>query len=115
MALALAVALSGIAYADSVSLYTPPMMVSVGKVLRCLIANVGDQIRTVSINSGTPTQLLPGQSVAPVVVGIGDPGCSNGGCPAYCVFTVQGGKHNFRAAICVEDSAEIPFACLPAE
>jgi hypothetical protein len=118
--MALAVVFSGVAYADPVSLFTAPMLVE-GSRWACLIVNVGDQTRTVTVlvnGEGfisTTKDLAPGQKL---VVGAppGDPGCTDGGCGSfYCAFKAQGGKHEFRAAICAADRADGPLACLPAE
>lgn len=103
------------AYADTVSLYTAPMNVSAPFALDCLIVNVSDQTRTVTIRPngvpGTPVELAPGGTAGTHVSG----GCTDGGCPMYCVFTVQGGRPNFRAAACEVDTADTVLACLPAE
>ncbi len=119
VALVVAVGFSGVACADSVSLFTAPMLVE-GQRWACLIVNVGNQTRTVTIlvngeGSGTPTNLAPGEKL---IVGPppGDPGCTDGGCGSFfCAFKVQGGKHEFRAAICAADRTDGPLACLPAD
>jgi hypothetical protein len=67
VAMALASAFSKVAYAESVSLYTAPMLLSTPRKLVCLIANVGDRPRTVTIlpngaEPATTANLAPGQS-----------------------------------------------------
>jgi hypothetical protein len=99
---------------ESVSLYTAPMILEGTRSLVCSIVNVSKQTRTVTIlpGFGAPQQLAPGQSA--VLSSEGQPGCTDGGCPAYCVFSVQGGKHNFRASACIY-TGDDPLVCLPAE
>jgi hypothetical protein len=106
---------------EFVSLYTAPMIVEGPRVFSCSIVNVSTQTRTVTIlpGVGTPQQLAPGEAAVWTSEG---PGCTDGGCPAYCVFRVQGGKHHFRAAACVLQGVgtgvqkhDDPLACLPAK
>lgn len=118
--MALVVVFCGVAYADSVSLFTPPMLF-VSTRWACLIVNVGDQTRTVTIlvngeGPGTTKDLAPGGR-AVVTASPADPGCTDGGCgvPLYCAFKVQGGKHEFRAAVCAADVTGGSLSCLPAE
>ncbi len=98
----------------SVSLYTAPMVVAGPRFFDCSIVNVSKQTRTVTIlpngNPGTPSELAPGHMAESGFFGE----CTDGGCPAYCVFKVQGGKHDFRAAACIY-AGDDPLACLPAE
>ncbi len=113
----LALASSGVAYADldedSVSLYTAPMILEGPSIMSCSIVNVSRQTRTVTILSEASRELAPGQAAVVSFPG----GCTDGGCPAYCVFTVQGGKPDFRAAACIYPytGLQVPAACLPAE
>ena len=115
----LAVAFGGIAYAGSGMLFTAPMLVE-GNRWACLIVNVGDHNRKVTILLNGENLVTEEKDLAPgeklVMVRLLDPGCTDGGCGSfYCAFKVQGGKYEFRAAICAADRAEGPLTCLPAD
>jgi hypothetical protein len=115
-ALALVLALS--ATAQAAQLYSPPMFPDSDANLECLIVNVSDVTHAVtitarSINGGD----VGGQQVTlgPLQTGFHLDGTQTA---VMCHFTVDGGKNDYRAAVCVVVGAhiggEIGKACLPA-
>ena len=106
-------AFNGPVYADA-ELYTPPMTDPSLYVGHCNIVNVSDKTRTVTIEvrdgagtgaGPTITSPMPPGSAMSIVI----PNCTDG-CYIYCKFSVQGNKHEYRAAICANNAG-----CLAAE
>ena len=116
LAIAGVVGFSGAANA-SAELFTSAFFTNDAAQLECVIANVSDKHRNVTISLlevgavvGTSEELLVPGGVAYLK---GDGTCADP-CRFYCRFEVEGSNHDFRASLCLADPT-VGISCLPAE